>query len=69
MGPGCRCAWPELERELWHAARAQMYDKDESGQIEFGEFLLMFRNSLLDLTVSSDGLLPERHDAGAAQCC
>ncbi|KAG2444159.1 hypothetical protein HYH02_009098 [Chlamydomonas schloesseri] len=27
----------------------QMYDKDDSGQIEFPEFLLMFRNSLLDL--------------------
>lgn len=27
----------------------QTYDKDESGQIEFNEFLLMFRNSLLDL--------------------
>lgn len=25
------------------------YDKDESGQIEFGEFLLMFRDSLLEL--------------------
>ncbi|GAX81051.1 hypothetical protein CEUSTIGMA_g8486.t1 [Chlamydomonas eustigma] len=27
----------------------QFYDKDESGQIEFGEFLLMFRDQMLDL--------------------
>ncbi len=27
----------------------QQYDKDESGQIEFSEFLLMFRDQLLDL--------------------
>ncbi|PNH02827.1 putative calcium-binding protein CML25, partial [Tetrabaena socialis] len=27
----------------------QVYDKDDSGQIEFNEFLFMFRNHLLDL--------------------
>ncbi|GLI63445.1 hypothetical protein VaNZ11_006417, partial [Volvox africanus] len=31
----------------------QEYDKDDSGQIEFNEFLLMFRNSLLDLKAMS----------------
>ncbi|KXZ48459.1 hypothetical protein GPECTOR_27g629 [Gonium pectorale] len=31
----------------------QTYDKDDSGQIEFDEFLLMFRNSLLDLRAMS----------------
>ncbi len=29
----------------------QKYDKDESGQIEFSEFLLMFRDNLLELQV------------------
>lgn len=32
-------------------ATPQRYDKDESGQIEFNEFLLMFRNQLLVLKV------------------
>ena len=32
----------------------QKYDKDESGQIDFGEFLLMFRDKLLDLKAMSD---------------
>ncbi len=29
----------------------QRFDKDENGQIEFREFLLMFREKLLDLKV------------------
>lgn len=31
---------------------AQQYDLDESGQIEFNEFLMMFRNQLLELKAS-----------------
>lgn len=30
------------------------YDKDESGQIDFGEFLLMFRDKVLDLRQMAD---------------
>ncbi|GFR52365.1 hypothetical protein Agub_g14924 [Astrephomene gubernaculifera] len=40
----------------------QMYDKDDSGQIEFNEFLVMFRNNLLDLRAMSSYMTNEELD-------
>jgi hypothetical protein len=43
----------------------QKYDRDESGQVEFNEFLLMFRDQLLDLKVRA---LPAGW-GGVITCC
>lgn len=45
---------------------AQMYDKDDSGQIEFPEFLLMFRNSLLDLKDMTTYMTLDEAGAGSS---
>lgn len=44
----------------------QEYDKDESGQIEFKEFLLMFRNKLLDLSSMSAYMTEDLPDGTGA---
>lgn len=43
----------------------QAYDKDESGQIEFKEFLLMFRDKLLDLSAMAAYMTNDMTGSGA----
>ncbi|KAG2485016.1 hypothetical protein HYH03_016219 [Edaphochlamys debaryana] len=44
----------------------QMYDKDESGQIEFDEFLLMFRNHALDIKAMNAYMLDNPNASAAS---